>query len=119
MKPCTELYTVLPKYIAVILSFHSQYSIFIGTYKMVTSTVSCNVCSVRHITKSSAVWCSECDEGSCTDCKEYHSLAKATRDHVTITIGEYQKLPRFIVGINPLCDEHREKLQKLQRSSST
>jgi hypothetical protein len=119
IKPCTELYAVFPKYIAVILSFHSQISIFIGTYKMATSTVACNVCSVRHITKSSAVWCSECDEGFCTDCKAYHSLAKATGDHVTITIGEYQKLPRFIVGIKQLCDEHREKLQKLQRSSST
>jgi hypothetical protein len=66
---------------------------------------------MRHITTSSAVWCSECDEGFCTDCKEYHSLAKATRDHVTITIGEYQKLPPFIIGINPLCDEHQEKYQ--------
>ena len=78
---------------------------------MATSTVACNVCSVRHITKSSAVWCSECDEGFCTDCKEYHSIAKATRDHVTITIGEYQKLLPFIIGINPCCDEHREKYQ--------
>ena len=78
---------------------------------MATSTVACNVCSLRHITKSSAVWCSECDEGFCTDCKEHHSLAKATRDHVTITFAEYQKLPAFIVGINPLCDEHREKYQ--------
>jgi hypothetical protein len=97
--------------ISVILSFHLKYSIFIGTYKMATSTVACNVCSVRHITNSSAVWCSECDEGFCTDCKEYHSIAKATRDHVTITIGEYQKLPPFIIGINPFCDEHREKYQ--------
>ena len=97
--------------IAVILSFHSKYSIFIGTYKMATSTVTCNVCSLRHITKSSAVWCSECDECFCTECKEYHSLAKATRDHVTITIGEYQKLPPFIIGITPFCDEHREKYQ--------
>jgi hypothetical protein len=84
---------------------------FIGTYKMATSTVACNVCSVRHITKSSAVWCSECDEGFCTDCEEYHSLAKATRHHLTIAIDEYQKLPSFIVGINLLCDEHREKYQ--------
>jgi hypothetical protein len=78
---------------------------------MATFTVACNVCSMRHIIKSSVVWCSECDEGFCTDCKEYHSLAKATRDHVTITFAEYQKLPSFIVGINPLCDEHREKYQ--------
>ena len=78
---------------------------------MATSTVACNICFVRCITKSSAVWCSECDEGFCTDCKEYHSLDKTTRDHVTITIGEYQKIPPFIVGINPLCDEHCEKYQ--------
>ena len=78
---------------------------------MANSTVPCNICFVRCITKSSAVWCSECDEGFCTDCKEYHSLAKTTRDHVTITIGEYQKIPPFIVGINPLCDEHCEKYQ--------
>ena len=78
---------------------------------MATSTVACNVCSMGHIIKSSVVWCSECDEGFCTDCKEYHSLATATRDHVTITFDEYQKLPSFIVGINPLCDEHREKYQ--------
>jgi hypothetical protein len=73
---------------------------------MATSTVACNFCSVRHITKSSAVWCSECDKCFCTDCKEYHSLAKATRDHITITIDEYQKIPPFIVRINSLCDEH-------------
>jgi hypothetical protein len=78
---------------------------------MATSTVACNICGVRNITKSLAVWCSECNEGFCTDCKEYHSSAKATRDHVTITVTEYQKLPAFIVGINPLCDEHREKYQ--------
>ena len=78
---------------------------------MATSTVTCNVCSLRHITKSSAVWCSECDECFCTECKEYHSLAKATRDHVTIIIGKYQKLPPFVVGINLLCDEHRERYQ--------
>jgi hypothetical protein len=42
---------------------------------MATSTVACNVCSLRHITKLSAVWCTECDEGFCTDCKEYHRLA--------------------------------------------
>ena len=30
---------------------------------------------------------------------------------MTITIGEYQKLPPCIIGINPFCDEHREKYQ--------
>ena len=91
------------------LSFKIFY--FCRNLQMATSTVACNVCSLRHITKSSAVWCSECDEGFCTDCEEYHSLANATRDHLTIAIDEYQKLPSFIIGINLLCDEHREKYQ--------
>ena len=77
---------------------------------MATSTVACNVCSVRHITKSSAIWCSECDEGFCTDCKEYHSIAKATRDHVTITIGEYQKIP-------PLSSELIRSLMNIEKST--
>jgi hypothetical protein len=92
------------------LSFTILY-FYRNVHKMATSTVPCNICFVRCITKSSAVWCSECDEGFCTDCKKYHSLAKTTRDHVTITIGEYQKIPPFIVRINPLCDEHCEKYQ--------
>ena len=41
---------------------------------MATSTVACNVCSMGHIIKSSVVWCSECDEGFCTDCKEIIAL---------------------------------------------
>jgi hypothetical protein len=38
--------------IAVILSFHSNYSIFIGTYKMATSTVACNI----SMTKGGNFW---------------------------------------------------------------
>ena len=78
---------------------------------MATSTVACNSCCVHHITKSSAFWCSECEEGFCTDCRECHSLDKATRDHVTITIEEYQESPSYIIGIKLRCDEHREEYQ--------
>jgi hypothetical protein len=60
---------------------------------MATSTVACNVCSVSPITTSSAFWCSECDEGFCTDGREYHIHANATREDYIITIDEYQKLP--------------------------
>lgn len=119
INPCKTLCVLAPKQYCCHIKLSFKFSVFVGTYKMATSAVTCNVCSLRHITKSSAVWCSECDEGFCTDCKEYHSLAKATRDHVTITIGEYQKLPSFIVGINPQCDEHREKYQTYCKEHET
>ena len=69
---------------------------------MATSTVAC---------KSSIFWCSECEEFVFNDCKHCHSLDKATRDHATITIEEYQKSPSSIIGIKQLCDKHPEKYQ--------
>ena len=83
---------------------------------MATSTVACNVCSVRHITTSSAFWCFECDVGLCTVCSKYHKQTKATRDHVTITMDEYQELPPFIIGIKLRCDEHGNKYQAYCKS---
>ncbi|CAG2194884.1 unnamed protein product [Mytilus edulis] len=60
---------------------------------MATSSPSCGVCDLRHNTKPSIVWCTECDEGLCTECQEHHSLSKASRYHNVIPINEYQKLP--------------------------
>ncbi|CAG2200590.1 unnamed protein product [Mytilus edulis] len=53
----------------------------------------CGVCDYRHITKPSVVWCSECDEGLCDECKDHHSISKGTRNHDTVSITTYQKLP--------------------------
>ena len=116
---CKTLCVFPPKTIAVILSFHSKYSIFVGTYKMATSTVPCNVCSMRNITNSSAVWCSECDEGFCINCKEYHSLAKATRDHITITIDEYHNLPPLSSELTPSVMNIAKSTKRIVRSMKT
>ena len=78
---------------------------------MATSTVTCDACSLHHPTKPPAVWCSECKKCLCTDCKEQHSVAKATEVHDTISIDEYQKLPPYIVEFNPLCDKHLQMYQ--------
>ncbi|CAC5388345.1 unnamed protein product [Mytilus coruscus] len=53
----------------------------------------------------------DCDEGLCQDCTEHHSLSKATRNHKTISIAGYHKLPSFIANIKLHCDEHDEKYQ--------
>ncbi|CAG2186077.1 unnamed protein product [Mytilus edulis] len=76
---------------------------------MTTSFENCGICTLRHISKLPVVWCSDCDEGLCQDCREHHSLLKATRNHNIISIAEYQKLPSFIANIKLHCSEHDEK----------
>ncbi|XP_071121456.1 RB1-inducible coiled-coil protein 1-like [Mytilus edulis] len=76
---------------------------------MATSSLNCGVCDLRNITKLSAIWCTECDEGLCEVCEEHHSLSKATKNHSVILISEYHKIPSDIVTISQFCDKHNEK----------
>ncbi|XP_071123421.1 uncharacterized protein [Mytilus edulis] len=78
---------------------------------MATSSQSCGVCDLRHLTKPSIVWCTECDEGLCTECKEHHSLSKSSRSHYVIPFTEYQKLPADILKITQYCTKHDKKYQ--------
>ncbi|XP_052067496.1 uncharacterized protein LOC127706831 [Mytilus californianus] len=78
---------------------------------MATLFENCCICYLRHVSKLSVVWCSDCDEGLCLDCKEHHGLSKATRNHTTVLIAEYHMLPSFIANIKLNCDGHDEKYQ--------
>ena len=78
---------------------------------MTSSPSTCGICDVRHISKPSDVWCPECDQGFCIDCTGYHNLSNASRNHSTIPISEYQKLPSFVLEIREFCNEHNERLQ--------
>ena len=78
---------------------------------MTSSPSTCSTCDVRHTSKPSDVWCPECDQGFCIDCTGHHSLSNASRNHSTIPISEYQKLPSFVLEIREFCNEHNERLQ--------
>lgn len=78
---------------------------------MASSFDNCGTCYLRHVSKLSVVWCSECDEGLCHDCEEHHTLSKASRNHKIVPIDECHKLPSFITNIKLHCDEHGEKYQ--------
>ncbi|XP_063397744.1 uncharacterized protein LOC134682071 [Mytilus trossulus] len=69
----------------------------------------CGVCEYRNITKPSVVWCSECDEGLCEECKEHHAASKGSREHSIVPISEYQQLPSNILEITQSCQKHNEK----------
>ncbi|CAC5357685.1 unnamed protein product [Mytilus coruscus] len=70
----------------------------------------CDICDNDKIAKSSVVWCSECDEGLCGDCKEHHNISKGTQNHKTVSIGEY-KLPTEVLQISKICTKHNEKYE--------
>jgi hypothetical protein len=76
---------------------------------MSSSPSFCGICDIRHISKLSKVWCPQCEEGLCTECIEHHSLVKLSRNHTTIPIEEYQKLPSYVLEIKEHCNEHDEK----------
>lgn len=78
---------------------------------MASSVDNCGTCYLRHVSKLSVVWCSDCGEGLCHDCEEHHSLSKASRTHKIVPIDECHKLPSFIANIKLHCDEHGEKYQ--------
>ncbi|CAG2186029.1 unnamed protein product [Mytilus edulis] len=76
---------------------------------MASSIPFCGVCEQSNITKPSIIWCFECDEGLCSECKDHHSRSKGTRKHCTLPISEYQKIPCDVVKITQTCSEHNEK----------
>ena len=76
---------------------------------MSSSSSFCGMCDNRHISRPSEVWCRDCEEGLCTECTEYHSSVKLSRNHTTIHIAEYHNLPSFVLEIKEHCNEHHEK----------
>ncbi|XP_063408871.1 uncharacterized protein LOC134692346 [Mytilus trossulus] len=71
----------------------------------------CDICQSRHISKAAEEYCPVCEEALCPDCKDHHTLSKATKSHQVISIDEYKKLPPFIREIKQQCDEHGDMLE--------
>jgi hypothetical protein len=83
---------------------------------MVTKIPDCSVCFARHISEVSDIWCSECDEGLCVNCKQHHGASKSSRYHVTVPIKEYIQLPIDVLKIKEYCEEHDERYQTFCKS---
>ncbi|XP_071121446.1 uncharacterized protein [Mytilus edulis] len=78
---------------------------------MASNWAICGICDFRHVTKPSVVWCSECDEGLCDDCKEHHSISKSSRDHDIVPIDDYQNLPSEVLQVSQSCRKHNQRFQ--------
>ncbi|XP_071123303.1 transcription intermediary factor 1-alpha-like [Mytilus edulis] len=78
---------------------------------MASESPACGICDSRHISKSSTAWCFECNEGLCEECREHHTLNKASKIHGIIPVNEFQKLPVSVLQIKESCKSHGERYQ--------
>ncbi|XP_052087079.1 probable RING finger protein 207 homolog [Mytilus californianus] len=78
---------------------------------MATNWSICGVCDILQISKNSVVWCSNCDEGLCGECKIHYAVSKASKSHKTVSIAEYTKLPTQVLKIIQNCKLHNEKYE--------
>ncbi|CAC5416846.1 unnamed protein product [Mytilus coruscus] len=93
------------------MSYHFLINFTCSLFLLATSSQNCGVCELRHILRPSIAWCTECDEGLCTECHEHHSLSNTSRSHSLIPITEYQKLPTDLLKVTQYCGEQNEKYQ--------
>ncbi|XP_052081878.1 uncharacterized protein LOC127719678 [Mytilus californianus] len=78
---------------------------------MATNPKFCSICDQRHITKPSTDWCSECNQALCTECKEFHTISKASQNHSTIAISNYLALGSSLSQVEGHCSLHNDKYQ--------
>ena len=79
---------------------------------MATATTEyCNICDHDNESKLAATWCPECEDLLCNDCNRHHSRSSATKQHIVISMENYQKLPSSILSIKNRCTKHGNKYE--------
>ncbi|CAC5423757.1 unnamed protein product [Mytilus coruscus] len=73
---------------------------------MASSVPICDICMTDIITKPASVWCSECEEAICYGCERQHGRMGLTKNHTTLPIKDYQKLPSSVAAIKEKCIGH-------------
>ncbi|CAC5380643.1 unnamed protein product [Mytilus coruscus] len=71
----------------------------------------CSICDQRHITKPSTDWCFECNQALCTECKDFHTISKASKNHSSVAISNYLALDSSFSQIEGHCSVHDDKYQ--------
>ncbi|VDI78110.1 Hypothetical predicted protein [Mytilus galloprovincialis] len=66
----------------------------------------CGICEQDHLNEPADIWCPECDEAYCTNCKKHHGFSKLSKHHKTIKIEDYFKLPSFLLSTKQQCHDH-------------
>ena len=76
-----------------------------------TTTQCCNICDHDNESNLAASWCPECEDVLCTDCNRHHARSSSTKQHIVISMENYQKLPSSIVSIKNRCNKYGNRYE--------
>ncbi|CAC5381431.1 unnamed protein product [Mytilus coruscus] len=69
----------------------------------------CTLCEQNHISRTADIWCYECQEYLCSDCRIPHSVSRLSKRHTSVYFDEYRKIPSYIRSIKHVSMEHDEQ----------
>lgn len=72
-----------------------------------SATLSCSPCGYEDICTNAYTWCTYCEEGFCLKCAKVHRSTKMSRDHICISVEEYEKITELIVHLD--CKNHKKR----------
>lgn len=78
---------------------------------MASSGVFCSLCYDDGSSDEAVTWCTECEAFLCIGCEKHHKKSRMSKDHKTMSIKDYQKLPAFMQEISSQCKDHRKKFE--------
>ena len=72
----------------------------------------CTLCQEDDDVDNVAVtWCTDCETFLCFDCAKHHDRNKASKEHRTLSIQDYQNLPAFIFETSNRCEDHDKRYE--------
>ncbi|CAC5391102.1 unnamed protein product [Mytilus coruscus] len=71
----------------------------------------CTICHERRIIKGAVTWCIECEVFFCGDCEKPHRSSRLYKNHKTMSVKDYQKLPTIIQNISSQCKDHKKQFE--------
>ena len=60
------------------------------------ATQYCHICDHDNESKLTVAWCPECVDFLCTDCNRHHARSSLSKQHIVISMENYQKLLSYI-----------------------
>ena len=76
-----------------------------------TATQYCNICDHDNESKLAVIWCPECDDFLCIDCNRIHARSSSSKQHIVISMENYQKLPSSTLSIKNRCTKHGKQYE--------
>ena len=74
---------------------------------MATATI-CFPCRGRNIINTSVSWCMECEEELCSECAEYHTALKVTRNHHVVDLKLKTSYSSLLKKSSLVCEQHTD-----------